>query len=141
VPPASPPRAAEDTAGACLLVVDDDAVVRRSLARTLADGGFQVVQAGDVAEATRLCGERSDLRLVVTDAAFSGRGGAEALRTLRARAPAARILVVSGSGPPAPDEEAAPLLEDVQVLAKPFSPERLVRTVREILAAAGATPP
>jgi len=140
-PPASPPLPAAPPPGSCLLVVDDDAGVRRSLARALADVGFEVIQAGDVDEATRLCGGRSDLRLVVTDAAFSGRGGARAIRALRASAPAARILVVSASGPPALDDEVAPLLEDVQVLAKPFSPEALVRTVREILAAAPAAPP
>jgi len=134
-PAASPPLPAAPPPGSCLLVVDDDAGCAAASPARSPTGDSRSSRRGR-GRGDPLCGGRSDLRLVVTDAAFSGRGGARAIQALRASAPAARILVVSASGPPALDDEVAPLLEDVQVLAKPFSPEALVRTVREILAAA-----
>jgi CheY-like chemotaxis protein len=138
--PAPPPALAPAGAPgkACVLLVDDDPMVRRSIARALADGGFEVVQAGSVEEARRLCEGRTGPRVVVTDTVLSAPGGAEALRALGAGAPGARILVISASAPVARGGEAGALPEGVQLLPKPFSPEALVRRVRELLDAAGA---
>lgn len=79
-----------------ILVVDDHPVVRDGLAAMLAtQRDFEVVgEAGDGEEAARLAGE-NEPDIVLLDLEMPRMGGVEAIAAIHARAPAARILVLT----------------------------------------------
>jgi DNA-binding response OmpR family regulator len=68
--------------GARILLVDDDALLRRSLAFSLEQGGFRVHTAASAEEALAVAArERPDL--VLLDIGLPGMDGLEALRRFR----------------------------------------------------------
>lgn len=79
------------------LLVDDHALLRDTLATVMAHTwpAQQVLQAGSLAEACRLCDEHPDLRLVLVDLGLPDAQGLDSLTTLRQQAPGARHVVVS----------------------------------------------
>jgi CheY-like chemotaxis protein len=77
-----------------LMIVDDDASVRASLADALAERGLRISTAGDGREALeRLAGEAVDL--VLTDVRMPGMGGLELLRRIRQQTPAVAVLLMT----------------------------------------------
>jgi len=81
------------TAGASILVVDDDPVVRSLMRATLERDGFTVIEAGDGVEGFRLYAEhRPDLLLV--DLVMPHRDGYELCRVLRSRPESVYVPIV-----------------------------------------------
>src|SRR5262245_36814034 len=80
-----------------LLVVDDDALIRRSLAEVLRLEGYQVLEASTGAEAIRIVGAHAP-NLVVTDFNMPEVDGLQLLRELRARKPDLPVILVTGYG-------------------------------------------
>ena len=130
-----------------LLVVDDDARLRRLLHRYLSDNGFRVTLAADAAEArASLTGFAFDL--IVLDVMMPGETGIELTRSLRgdtgrgdtgrgettARGPS---LLLTAMGDP---EDRVRGLEQGadDYLPKPFEPRELVLRIRNILDRRGA---
>jgi CheY-like chemotaxis protein len=110
---------------ALALVVDDEPLVRRSIARVLHRLGMDVVAARDGRDALELL-ERSGIRprVVLTDLEMPRLGGAALIERLRAipRLATVPVVVVSSC-----DEWCA----DAQVhVAKPFTSDDLVRALR-----------
>jgi two-component system, OmpR family, phosphate regulon response regulator OmpR len=125
-----------------LLVVDDDARLRRLLQRYLSDNGFRVTLAADAAEA-RASLTSFAFDLIVLDVMMPGETGIELTRSLRGdtgsgaamnRVP---ILLLTAMGEP---EDRINGLEQGadDYLAKPFEPRELVLRIRNILARRGA---
>jgi CheY-like chemotaxis protein len=110
-----------------ILIVDDEAVVRAYIVRTLRLQGFEVVEASDGPSAWQLALERS-FDLVITDNRMPGMSGSELTRRIRARYPDTRILCVSGS-----QESTAEDDRHVAHLRKPFGIDELVRKVEALL--------
>jgi CheY-like chemotaxis protein len=109
-----------------LLVVDDDADLRETLAHRLSNEGFVVEVARDGAEAlAKLASGRSPTAIVL-DLGMPTMSGWQ-FRDLQKRNPAlAEIPVVVMTGE-------APLGIDVQhVLQKPFAIDHLIETIRRI---------
>jgi DNA-binding NarL/FixJ family response regulator len=81
-----------------VMVVDDHPMWRDSVARDLAEAGYDVVAtAADGAQALRIAGAaRPDV--VVLDLQLPDMSGVEVTRGLRAAHPAAHVLVLSASG-------------------------------------------
>ena len=110
--------------GPRVLVVDDDAAIRRTLDRTLSVAGFQVTTVTDGNRALRtLDGDVFDLLIV--DIYMPDMDGIGLLRELRRRKDRTPVLVVSGGGesPHAMDPEGALTVArafGATVLAKPF---------------------
>lgn len=77
-----------------VLVVDDDAPVRRMLRRTLAAEGLEVVSAADGGRALAAA-ERDPPDLVVLDVSMPGMDGLAVCRRLRANGLAAPILLLT----------------------------------------------
>jgi len=77
-----------------ILVVEDDAAVRRSLAETLAEAGY-TVSAADSAESalSRLAASSPDV--VLSDVRMPGMDGVELLRLLKARAPEVDVILMT----------------------------------------------
>jgi len=80
-----------------ILIVDDDAGMRASLAVLLQKWGFEPLQASDGAEATELV-ERHDPDLVITDVVMPELSGLDLLRELKAGDPHRPVLLLTAQG-------------------------------------------
>jgi len=79
------------------LVVEDDDAVRRFSVRCLEREGYEVLSAGDPAEALRICEANEGLfELLVIDVVLPLMRGPELARRLCGRQPEARVLFTSG---------------------------------------------
>jgi len=113
-----------------VLVVDDEALLRHLLARTLAEAGFDVIEAdnGEVAlHAIRGC--QGSLRLVVTDIRMPVMDGIEFAREFRPLFPRVPILFITGWE----TDSNGPGFTEGELLLKPFGPDRFLETASRIL--------
>lgn len=78
------------------LVVDDDPLVRRSLARVLMAQGMEPVEADSAPRALELLEEENGVPLVITDIYMPGMNGIELLREIRWRWPDTGVLMITG---------------------------------------------
>jgi phosphoserine phosphatase RsbU/P len=80
-----------------LLIIDDDLLVRRSLAVYLEDSGFSVFEAAD---ATQLCAtiKAFNPELVITDLRMSGTDGLQVLQQIKHFQPLLPVIIISGAG-------------------------------------------
>lgn len=83
--------------GRKLLLVDDDAPLRRSMGRALERRGFQVLPAEGIAEARALAREHRP-EFAVLDMRLAEGSGLDLVRTLRELRPETRIVIVTGYG-------------------------------------------
>lgn len=82
---------------ATLLIIDDDEVVRASLAAYLEDSGFSVLQAGNGQQGLQVF-EAHQPDLVICDLRMPQMGGLELIRRISELAPQLPVIVVSGAG-------------------------------------------
>jgi DNA-binding NtrC family response regulator len=107
-----------------MLLVEDDAVVRCTLAEVLRDEGFEVIECA-TAEAAELVvtSTGNELRALVTDNNLAGNmSGKELAGFAKRRFPNLNVIVVSG----APVE---PMPYRTTFLRKPFLPSRLLEVI------------
>ncbi|MFO0585638.1 MAG: response regulator [Anaeromyxobacter sp.] len=126
--PGLPPRGH----GEQVLLVDDEAVVRRATERLLARLGYHVTVASSGDEALALVEGGAKVDVVVTDVAMPGMSGTELAHQVRDRRPGTPVLFVSGYA----EELMDPGLPDggkLGFLPKPFSMETLAEKVRDLL--------
>jgi two-component system cell cycle sensor histidine kinase/response regulator CckA len=123
---------------ATVLVVDDDAAVRRIAATALRTEGFTVLEAADGPSGVAAAGKYGvPVDLLVTDFVMpGGMNGRDLARALAPRFPAMRVLYISGHA----EEEAVQrnllegaFKEGAQFLQKPFTGETLARKARAVL--------
>ena len=114
-----------------LLVVDDDAEIRRLEVRGLSKLGYNVLQARGPAEALRLAAATTAINLLVTDFEMPEANGLELARQFRVVHPKAPVLMVSGSLQEI--EGCTNGLDRFAFLAKPFSWDQLVEKVYTLL--------
>ncbi len=95
--PKSAPFAHMQKISATLLIIDDDDVVRASLAAYLEDSGFSVLQAGNGQQGLQVFEEHQP-DLVICDLRMPQMGGLELIRQVSERAPQLPVIVVSGAG-------------------------------------------
>jgi CheY-like chemotaxis protein len=121
-----------------VLLVEDEAPVRRMLALFLERAGYVVSAADSAGAALEMlaAGLRPDL--VVTDHAMPGLSGAELLRLAHARLPHLPALLVTGYDE-VTEREALPA--GVHVLLKPFQRGELITQVGALLAESDARTP
>jgi two-component system, response regulator RegA len=111
-------------AGRKLLLVDDDAPLRRSMARALERRDFQVLAAEGVAEARAIAREHRP-EFAVLDMRLTEGSGLDLVRTLRELRPEVRIVIVTGYGNIA-TAVAAIKAGAVDYLAKPVDADDVV---------------
>ena len=114
----------------CILLVDDDELVRASGTSSLRRAGYDVVQAADGEEALALLDAAGPFDLMVTDYAMPGLSGQDLIDAVRRRKPRMPILMVTGYADNG--RESA----DVPRLQKPFLPAELVDRVQALIAEA-----
>jgi two-component system response regulator MprA len=118
-------------AEAAILVVDDDAPIRRMLDRTLSAEGYAVETAVDGGAALAAV-ERSTPDLVVLDVGLPGVDGLAVSRRLRAKGLAVPVLLLTARDS-VPDRVAGLDAGADDYLVKPFATEELLARVRALL--------
>ncbi|MBK6660133.1 MAG: response regulator [Proteobacteria bacterium] len=110
-----------------MLLVEDEAAVRKLTRELLEHQGYRVMEAADGVEALDLAARHAGvIDLLLTDVVMPRMKGPELAAKLTAARPGVRVLFMSGhserGGTPLPD-----------VMIKPFRPETLAKRVRDAL--------
>ena len=114
-----------------VMVVDDEAVIREGLRRTLEGEGFAVeTSASGQLAMERLLDE--DFDLVITDLKMPGMSGMEVLSTLRSLRPDIPVIMITGY---AMVETAVEAMKHgaADYIAKPFKPQEILAKVNSAL--------
>jgi CheY-like chemotaxis protein len=117
---------------ACILLVDDEELVRVATADMLSDLGYQVVQATSGADALRILRGGDAPDVLVTDYLMPGMNGVELVKAAHALVPELPALLISGysnivSGPGTA----------IPRLAKPFRQANLAEEIAALLSPDG----
>jgi CheY-like chemotaxis protein len=121
-------------AGADVLVIDDDAILRDLVADWLQAAGYAVRKASDCQAALKAIEDRAPA-LIVSDMFMPGACGGAAIAALKRFAPAAPLIAVSGyfkSGSGVSTEEAL-AAGAARALAKPVKRAQLLAAVTELI--------
>jgi DNA-binding NtrC family response regulator len=108
-----------------VLVIDDDEVVRRSYARSLAQTACQVATA-DNGETALKCMRQEASDVVLLDLRMPGMDGLAVLRILKRDWPDSEVIVITGY-PALDSAKQAVALGAYDYLSKPTEPRELVR--------------
>ena len=126
------PLAVARTGSEAVLLVEDEAEVRRLVERLLRMQGYAVTAAASPAEAIAAARAAGKIDLLVTDVIMPGMNGREMARLLAAERPRMRVLYMSGYTDAAIAQQGI-LPPGTAFLSKPFTPDVLARKVREVL--------
>ncbi|MBK8304724.1 MAG: response regulator [Chloracidobacterium sp.] len=119
--------------GEMILVVDDEESIREVAAATLAANGYRTVTAADGLEAMDVYEEnKADIAAVLTDMAMPNMDGATMIAELRNIDPKLNIIAMSGM---IHENQTVDLqkLGVEKLLPKPFTAEKLLTTLAEVL--------
>lgn len=114
----------------CLLLVEDDELVRDTVSLMLQEEGFAVVEAASAVEAIQLIRDGLDVPIIVTDVDLGvGPSGTELADTIHQLRPDLGVIFITGrtgslSQRPHDKREA--------VLPKPFESEALSRLIQRL---------
>ena len=134
-PPEPPPGAAADPRpGARILLVEDEAPLRRLAERALTRAGYAVDAAADAEEAAGRFALPAPA-LLLSDVSLPGQDGLALARAARAAWPGLPVLLMSGYAEAALGTDLA--AEGIGFLGKPFGPAELLAAVARALAPAG----
>ncbi len=116
-----------------ILLVEDEAAVRLLVRGTLEQSGYSVLDAGSGAEALVMANERTQpIHLLVTDVVMPGMSGREVAEHVTLAHPETKVLFMSGYTDDAVVRHGA-LESSAAFVQKPFTPDSLLRKVREVL--------
>jgi CheY-like chemotaxis protein len=131
--PGSRPEATAAAGSECILLAEDEDALRRLARRVLEAQGYTVLEAPSAEAALEKARHfAGSIRLLITDMVMTGESGAELARKMLASRPGTRVLYVSGYTEASP-QGSEQLGGGAHFLQKPFTPDALVRKVREIL--------
>jgi PAS domain S-box-containing protein len=122
--------------GETLLVVEDDPGVRALAKRALESRGYKVMVAASGTEALDVFQQTSErIALVLSDVMLPDTSGTALIEAIKAIAPGCRLLLMSGYT--AEDVQRHGNALNVEFIEKPFTPDALMRKVREVIDAPG----
>lgn len=128
--PSSPVENEQSSQFGTVLIIDDDADVRRMLVESLEALGYDVTEAEDGHAGLKIL-EAARPDVVVLDFAMPGLNGAEVAKAARAKLPKLPIIFATGYADTAAIEQMAG--PDTPVLHKPFRMNELQATVAEAI--------
>jgi len=124
-----------------LLLVEDEEAVRRVLGQALRKQGYEVTTAAHGAEALERAhaDPAGPFDGVIADVVMPGMPGTEVVKQLRQLDPRIAVLLISGYTGPVSDELSGSLA-DHALLHKPFTLQKFLERVREVLSEQSARP-
>ena len=114
-----------------ILVVEDEVLIRLTVADHLRDCGFRVLEAANGDEACRIMEAGETVDLVFTDIQMPGQlDGFSLARWVRDRKPGVPVLLTSGY------VKSAELAHDLctEIVSKPYDHDDLVKRLRRLMA-------
>jgi CheY-like chemotaxis protein len=128
-----------------ILLVNDEADVRATAREILEGQGYEVLEALDAEEAVRVAATHSGpIDLLLTDVVMPGASGQDLALLLGLQRPDLRVLYMSSfaiiKGQRQFTEVENGLDLGVPIILKPFTAERLMEKVQEVLAAKPPSP-
>ena len=122
------------TGSETILIVEDEEIVRELIYESLNKFGYDLIEAENGKKALQCCKTDSEkpIQLLITDVIMPDIGGSELAKKLEKLKPDMKVLFISGYTDDAIVHHGV-LDEGVAFLQKPFSPQTLVKKVREIL--------
>ena len=123
------PRGGSET----ILVVEDDAQIRRLVTAGLGRLGYTVLEAATGARALGICADASvAVDLVVTDVIMPGLNGRQVAEAIRKARPATRIIFASGYADDILTRD-GDSIADYPLIDKPFDVQTLAKLIRKTL--------
>ena len=119
-----------------ILIIDDDAAVRTTVRVLLERAGYDIIEAGDGREGSRML---DGVDLVITDLLMPEVDGVDLLGMIRREGRSVPVIAMSGGGKVDSKSylDVAKALGAFATIAKPFDLEHLLSTVRDALASRG----
>jgi DNA-binding response OmpR family regulator len=123
------------TAKPVICVIDDDALVRRTICSQLANAGFETIEAANGEEGLNLIRQTNAL-VAIVDIIMPEREGLSTIQEMKQSHPDTRVLAISGGG----FGDARRYLEFAQelgaddTLMKPFHAQELIDRVTKLAA-------
>jgi two-component system, chemotaxis family, chemotaxis protein CheY len=117
-----------------ILIVDDSDTIRQQVGITLAQAGYEVLEAQDGVEGLSTIGAARDIALVICDINMPNMGGIEMLTAVKADTKNANLPVLMLT-----TEAKAELIQQAKRIGakgwvvKPFKPDQLAAAVRKIV--------
>jgi two-component system cell cycle sensor histidine kinase/response regulator CckA len=117
-----------------VVLVDDEDLVRRLVARVLERAGYRVIALMTAEDALAILSSGEAIDLLLTDVTLPGMNGVELARLTLGQQPDLKLICMSGSGE---EDMVTDLLAratgTTAFLSKPFSTVELVETVNRVL--------
>jgi DNA-binding response OmpR family regulator len=121
-----------DPAIQTLLVVEDEVLIRSTVAEFLREAGYRVFEAVDVAEAKAVLSTGTSIDLVFSDVTMPGGENGFALADwIRQHHPHVLVLLASGFADTA--KKGSTRSADVPLLPKPYAVDLLLERIRRLL--------
>lgn len=125
--------------GELILVIDDEASIREITKETLETYGYEVITANDGAEGVALYSEhKRRVKAVLTDMMMPYMDGEATIRALQKINPGVKIIMASGLTTNGKTLEASHRSVH-SFLTKPYTAEKLLKTLRDVLVAPPAS--
>ena len=115
-----------------ILIVEDEFLIRLTMAEALQDAGFVVSEAENGEEALALLKDGADVAVLLTDVQLPGKiSGIELADTARQTKPSLRVIYVTGR----PDAVTGATNSPREALiTKPYLPSEIISAVRRLVA-------
>src|SRR4029079_12116481 len=110
-----------------ILVIDDEAEIRRSVRMILEYEGYEVLEASSGPEGVALA-ERETPHLVIVEIKMTGRDGLDALQRIKAGNEAMPVVIISGHGTVSTAVEATKA-GAFDFIEKPLTTDRVLVTI------------
>ena len=121
-----------------VLIVDDDAIVRRVVQGHLSDAGYRIFEAEDGQEALEVLERAGSVNLVIVDMVMPRLNGAGLVAELHQRRPSQPVLLISAY--PAERDAVDAGEASHPFLSKPFTRDQLLAKVAEASQARAVEP-
>ncbi len=117
-----------------ILIVDDEELMRKMIAKSLLRLGYRINEAGDGFEALALL-EKQPFDLIIMDLIMPGKGGIETLIDLHQMYPSMKRIAISGKVETSNDsiQELAKQFNVDAVFAKPFEIFDLLKKIEQLV--------